>query len=203
MIGFRGASRYYDERYRDGFALECRAMHKVREDMGLDERQADGAVLPHGRRGTPRASPRWRANGLVRGEHGLEVYVMCEIPSNVILAERVRRGLRRLLDRLATTSRSSCSASIAIRELVAHLFDERNEAVKRTDRAGDQRGARAPAARSASAARRPATIPSSPGSWSTEGIDSLSLNPDSQLKTMLAIVELEQTLALSPAGPLT
>src|ERR1041385_7967402 len=85
MIGFRGASRYYDERYREGFALECRAIRRVREEMGL--RNVIVMIpfcrtLEEGRR----VLQEMERNGLRRGENGLEVYVMCEIPNNVLLA---------------------------------------------------------------------------------------------------------------------
>ena len=100
MLGFRGASRYYDPRYRDGLRARVPGDEAGPRRDGADERQADGPVLPD-RRGRASASLAEMAeHGLERGENGLEVYVMCEIPSNVILAERVRRDLRRLLDRL-------------------------------------------------------------------------------------------------------
>ena len=120
MLGFRGASRYYAPRYRDGFALECRAMRQVRDEMGLHECQADGPVLPHVEEGR-RVHGEMARHGLDRGENGLEVYVMCEIPSNVILAEEFAADLRRLLDRLATISPSSSWASIATPRSSRHL----------------------------------------------------------------------------------
>ena len=85
MLGFRGASRYYDERYREGFALECRAMRKVREEMGLENVKLMVPfcrTVEEGRR----VIAEMAGHGLVQGERGLEVYVMCEIPSNVTLA---------------------------------------------------------------------------------------------------------------------
>ena len=109
MLGFRGASRYYHPRYRDGFALECRAMKKVRDEMGLTNVKLMVPfcrTVEEGRR----VIAEMEKNGLKQGENGLEVYVMCEIPSNVILADEFCRGLRRVLDRLerpdATGSRS-------------------------------------------------------------------------------------------------
>jgi len=90
MLGFRGASRYYDDRYREGFALECRALRKVREEMGFTNVVI---MVPFCR--SPAEADRVLAvmaeNGLVRGENGLEIYMMCEIPSNVILAEEFAR----------------------------------------------------------------------------------------------------------------
>ena len=101
MIGFRGASRYYSPRYREGFALECRAIQRLREEMGFDNVVV---MIPFCRstEGGRRVLAVMAENGLRRGENGLQVYVMCEIPSNVILRQGVRRALRRLLDRLAT-----------------------------------------------------------------------------------------------------
>src|SRR5262249_13714877 len=85
MIGFRGASRYYDERYREGFALECKAVRRVREEMGLDNVIV---MVPFCRtlEEARRVLKEMEASGLRRGEKGLQVYVMCEIPNNVVLA---------------------------------------------------------------------------------------------------------------------
>ena len=86
MLGFRGASRYYNPRYQAGFALECRAMKKVREEMGLTNLKLMVPfcrTVEEGRK----VIAEMEKNGLRRGENGLEVYVMCEIPSNVILAD--------------------------------------------------------------------------------------------------------------------
>src|SRR3546814_4329676 len=86
MLGFRGASRYYSPRYREGFALECRAIRRLREDMGFKNVVV---MIPFCR--SPREADRvievMAENGLTRGEAGLEIYVMCEIPSNVVLAK--------------------------------------------------------------------------------------------------------------------
>src|SRR3990167_7453739 len=86
MLGFRGASRYYDDRYRSGFALECRAVRKVREEMGLTNLKV---MIPFCRTVEEgrQVQQEMEKNGLKRGENGLEIYVMCEIPSNVILAD--------------------------------------------------------------------------------------------------------------------
>ena len=86
MLGFRGASRYYNESYRDGFALECRAMKKVRDDMGLTNVKL---MIPFCRTVEEgrKVIAEMEEHGLRRGQNGLELYVMCEIPSNVILAD--------------------------------------------------------------------------------------------------------------------
>src|SRR4029079_6785554 len=86
MIGFRGASRYYDQRYREGCALECKAIRRVREELGLTNVKVMipfCRTLEEGRRVLAELAQ----NGLRRGDHELEVYVMCEIPNNVVLAE--------------------------------------------------------------------------------------------------------------------
>jgi pyruvate,water dikinase len=99
MIGFRGASRYYHERYRDGFALECKAMKKVREEMGLTNVKL---MIPFCRtvEEGKKVIAEMEKHGLKRGENALEIYVMCEIPSNVILADEFFAGVRRFFDRL-------------------------------------------------------------------------------------------------------
>jgi pyruvate,water dikinase len=195
MLGFRGASRYYDERYRAGFALECRAMRKVREDMGLENVKLMVPfcrTVEEGRR----VIKEMAANGLVQGERQLEIYVMCEIPSNVILA----REFAEIFDGFSIGSNDLTQLVLGVdrdSELVAHLFDERNEAVKRTI-AQVIKAAHAAGRKIGICGQAPSDYPEFAQFLVTEGIDSLSLNPDSQLKTMLAIVELEQTLRVEP-----
>jgi len=129
MLGFRGASRYHDEAYREAFALECRALVRVRREMGLGNVKV---MVPFCR--TPEEGRRvleeMAANGLARGAGGLEVYVMCEIPSNVVLAERFAEvfdgfsiGSNDLTQLVLGVDRDSAR--------VAPLFDERDEAVTR------------------------------------------------------------------------
>lgn len=197
MIGFRGASRYYDERYREGFALECRAMHKVREVMGLENVKLMVPfcrTVDEGRR----VIAEMRKNGLVQGERGLEVYVMCEIPSNVILAEEFAQ----VFDGFSIGSNDLTQLTLGVdrdSDLVAHLFDERNEAVMRTI-AQVIAAAHVAGRKIGICGQAPSDYPDFARFLVTEGIDSLSLNPDSQLKTMLAIVELEKTRALHAVG---
>jgi pyruvate,water dikinase len=190
MLGFRGASRYYDDRYRDGFALECRAMRKVRDEMGL---QNVKLMVPfcrtveEGRRVIAEMS----ANGLVQGERGLEIYVMCEIPSNVTLA----REFAEVFDGFSIGSNDLTQLVLGVdrdSELVAHLFDERNEAVTRTI-AQVIHAAQAAGRKIGICGQAPSDYPEFARFLVTEGIDSISLNPDSVLKTMLAIVDLEGT----------
>ncbi len=128
MIGLRGASRYYSERYREGFALECQAMRKAREEIGVDNVIL---MVPFCR--TPAEADRVLAlmaeHGLERGRNGLQIYVMCEVPSNVILAEQFAMrfdgfsiGSNDLTQLVLGVDRNSTD--------LRSLFDERDEAVK-------------------------------------------------------------------------
>jgi pyruvate, water dikinase len=194
MLGFRGASRYYDERYREGFALECRAMRKVREVMGL---QNVKLMVPfcrtvgEGRR----VIAEMASHGLVQGERGLEIYVMCEIPSNVTLAAEFAKvfdgfsiGSNDLTQLILGVDRDSA--------FVAHLFDDRNDAVTQTI-AQVIRAAHAAGRKIGICGQAPSDYPEFAQFLVAQGIDSISLNPDSVLKTMLAIVEAEKAIRTS------
>lgn len=188
MLGFRGASRYYDDRYRDGFALECRAMRKVREEMGL---QNVKLMVPFCRTVDEgrRVITEMAANGLVQGEAGLEVYVMCEVPSNVILA----REFAGVFDGFSIGSNDLTQLVLGVdrdSDLVAHLFDERNEAVMRTIARAIE-SAHAAGRKIGICGQAPSDYPEFAQFLVKEGIDSLSLNPDSVLKTMIAIADIE------------
>jgi pyruvate,water dikinase len=191
MLGFRGASRYYDARYREGFALECRAMRKVREDIGLENVKLMVPfcrTVEEGRR----VIAEMAANGLVQGERGLEIYVMCEIPSNVILAKEFAE----VFDGFSIGSNDLTQLVLGVdrdSELVAHLFDERNEAVKRI-LAQVIAAAHAAGRKIGICGQAPSDYPEVAQFLVSEGIDSLSLNADSQFKTMLAVVDLESRL---------
>jgi pyruvate, water dikinase len=208
MLGFRGASRYYDERYREGFGLECRAMRKVREVMGL---QNVKLMVPFCRTVEEgrRVIAEMASHGLIQGERGLEVYVMCEIPSNVTLAAQFAE----VFDGFSIGSNDLTQLILGVdrdSELVAHLFDERNDAVTRTI-AQVIRAAHAAGRKIGICGQAPSDYPEFAQFLVAQGIDSISLNPDSVLKTMLAIVEAEKTIATSaaetaqnstpPAGP--
>jgi pyruvate,water dikinase len=128
MLGFRGASRYYSPEYRDGFALECRAIRRLREEMGF---RNVVVMIPFCR--SPDEADRvlkvMAENGLARGEKGLEVYVMCEIPSNVILAA----AFAERFDGFSIGSNDLTQLTLGVdrdSELLASLFDEQDEAVK-------------------------------------------------------------------------
>jgi pyruvate,water dikinase len=128
MIGFRGASRYYDERYREGFALECRAIRRVRDQMGLTNVLV---MIPFCRTlGEGRSVlSEMEKNGLRRGENGLEVYVMCEIPNNVVLGSEFAD----LFDGFSIGSNDLTQLTLGVdrdSELLAHIFDETDPGVK-------------------------------------------------------------------------
>lgn len=176
MIGFRGASRYYDDRYREAFALECQAIKRIRDDMGLENLKVMipfCRTLEEGRR----VIGELEANGLKRGENGLEVWVMCEIPSNAILAAEFSE----LFDGFSIGSNDLTQLTLGVdrdSELLLHLFDERDLAVKRmietvvreAHRCGRKVGI---------CGEAPSNYPEV-ASWLADiGIDSISLNADS------------------------
>lgn len=189
MIGFRGASRYGDPRYREGFLLECRAMKKVREEMGLtnvklmipfcrtvDEGKNVLAVMAEA--------------GLRRNENGLEIYVMCEIPANVILTEEFAQ----IFDGFSIGSNDLTQLTLGLDRdsaIVAHLFDERNPAVLRLI-ADVIRRAHACGRKVGICGQAPSDYPEFARFLVGCGIDSISLNPDTVLKTTQDIVEMER-----------
>ena len=195
MLGFRGASRYYDDRYREGFALECRAMRKVRDEMGLENVKLMVPfcrTVEEGRLVIAELA----VNGLVQAERGLEIYVMCEIPSNVTLAKEFAE----VFDGFSIGSNDLTQLVLGVdrdSELVAHLFDERNDAVKRTI-AQVIHSAQAAGRKIGICGQAPSDYPEFARFLVAEGIDSISLNPDSVLKTMLAISALETSEAREP-----
>lgn len=189
MLGFRGASRYYNPRYRDGFALECRAMKKVREQMGLTNLKL---MIPFCR--TPEEGRRVIAemekNGLRRGEAGLEIYVMCEIPSNVILADEYAD----IFDGFSIGSNDLTQLVLGVdrdSEIVAPLFNERNEAVTRMI-SQVIKAAKARGRKIGICGQAPSDYPEFARFLVQEGIDSISLNPDAVIKTTLDIGLLER-----------
>lgn len=188
MIGFRGASRYYDPRYQDGFLLECQAMRHAREVMGLTNIKL---MIPFCRtvaEGEKVLAVMEQA-GLKRGSNGLEVYVMCEIPSNVVLAE----DFARIFDGFSIGSNDLTQLTLGLdrdSSIVAHLFDERNPAVmrliedviKRVKTCGRKIGI---------CGQAPSDYPEFAQFLVRCCIDSISLTPDTILKTTQAILEME------------
>jgi pyruvate,water dikinase len=188
MLGFRGASRYYDPRYRDGFALECRAMKRARDEMGLTNLKLMVPFCRTVEEGRKVVAELAR-HGLVRGEGGLEIYVMCEIPSNVILAERFAE----VFDGFSIGSNDLTQLVLGVdrdSEIVAHLFDERDEAVT-TMIARVIRAARAAGRKIGICGQAPSDYPEFARFLVEQGIDSISLNPDAVLKTTVTILEAE------------
>lgn len=188
MLGFRGASRYYNPRYQAGFALECAAMKKVRDAFGLKNVKLMVPfcrTVDEGRR----VIAEMAEHGLTRGEDGLEIYVMCEIPSNVILAEEFAE----IFDGFSIGSNDLTQLILGVdrdSEIVAPIFDERNPAVKKMiteviavcRRKGRKIGI---------CGQAPSDYPEFAQFLVEQKIDSISLNPDTVLKTTLAILERE------------
>ncbi|HET9429443.1 MAG TPA: phosphoenolpyruvate synthase [Allosphingosinicella sp.] len=200
MLGFRGASRYYDDRYREGFALECRAIRQARETLGFDNLVV---MVPFCR--TPAEADRVIAvmaeNGLKRGEAGLQIYMMCEIPSNVILAEEFARrfdgfsiGSNDLTQLVLGVDRDS--------DILASLFDERDEAVKRMI-AEVIAKARKSKTKIGICGQAPSNHPDFAAFLVAQGIDSISLNPDSFVGTIGHIAAAEASSPLAAAEPST
>ena len=190
MLGFRGASRYYDPRYRDGFALECQAMRQVRDEMGLTNVKL---MIPFCRTVDEgrKVLAEMATHGLRQGENGLEVYVMCELPSNVILAEAFAEifngfsiGSNDLTQLVLGVDRDSA--------IVAHLFDERDPAVKMMI-AQVIKVAKATGRKIGICGQAPSDYPEFAQFLVEQGIESMSLNPDAVLKTLLAVAEMEKT----------
>ena len=185
MLGFRGASRYYDPRYRAGFALECRALLRVRRDMGLVNVKV---MVPFCR--TPEEGRKVLAematNGLRRGENGLEVYVMCEIPSNVVSAD----AFADVFDGFSIGSNDLTQLVLGVdrdSEVVAHVFDERDPAVM-TMIASVIRTAKRRRRKIGICGQAPSDYPEFARFVVEEGIDSISLNPDAVLRTTLMLL---------------
>lgn len=189
MLGWRGASRYHAPGFRDAFALECRALRRVRQGMGL----ANVIVMvPFCR--TPREGEQVLAelarHGLVRGENGLQVWMMCELPANVIALE----AYANLFDGFSIGSNDLTQLTLGIDRdstLVAELFDERDEAVLAMIRLAI-RTARRCGRPIGLCGQAPSDHPGFAALLVAEGIDSISLNPDSVISTRLAVAELER-----------
>ncbi|MEG4811078.1 phosphoenolpyruvate synthase [Microcoleus sp. F8-D3] len=188
MIGWRGASRYYDPNYREAYALECKALKRVRDEMGLTNVIP---MIPFCR--TPEEGRKVLAemakHGLVKGENGLQVYVMCELPSNVIFADEFAQ----VFDGFSIGSNDLTQLTLGLDRdsaLVAHIFDERNEAVKRMV-AIAIKAAKKYDRKIGICGQAPSDYPEFARFLVELGIDSISLNPDSVLKTLLDVAKVE------------
>lgn len=182
MLGFRGASRYSHPKYKPAFALECAAIRRVRDDMGLVNVKM---MIPFCRTVEEgrKVLDTMAEFGLRRGENGLEVYVMCEIPSNVILAEQFAE----IFDGFSIGSNDLTQLTLGLdrdSEIVAPIFDERNPAVKALI-AQVIRVAKRQGRKIGICGQAPSDYPEFAAFLVKEGIDSMSLNPDSVIKTML------------------
>ncbi|MDA8160764.1 MAG: phosphoenolpyruvate synthase [Desulfobacteraceae bacterium] len=195
MIGWRGASRYYDEKYKVAFELECKALKKVRNDMGLANVKL---MVPFCR--TPEEGRKvievMREFGLRQGENGLEVYVMCEIPSNVISAD----AFSDVFDGFSIGSNDLTQLTLGLdrdSDLVAHIYDERNAAVKTMVKmvidTAKRRGRKI-----GICGQAPSDFPEFATFLVECGIDSISLISDTVIKTRLAIAKKEKELGIAP-----
>ena len=191
MIGFRGASRYYDDRYRDGFVLECKAMKKVRNEMGLNNvklmvpfcRTIDEAI---------KVVDVLAQNGIVQGENGLELYMMVEIPSNVILIEEFGE----IFDGFSIGSNDLTQLTLGLDRdsaLISHIFDERNkavtnlirEAITKANKMGKKIGI---------CGQAPSDYPEFAEFLVECGINSISLISDTVIETTLNVLKTEKRL---------
>lgn len=193
MLGWRGASRYYDERFKPAFGLECKAIKKVRDEMGLTNVKV---MVPFCR--TPEEGRKvievMEEFGLKQGENGLEVYVMCEIPSNVILADEFAD----VFDGFSIGSNDLTQLTLGLdrdSDLVAHIFDERNEAVKRLVKyVIDVAHRHEPRRKIGICGQAPSDFPEFAEFLVECGIDSMSLNPDVVISTRLNVAKTEKRL---------
>lgn len=188
MIGFRGASRYYSPRYREGFALECRAVRRVREEMGFKNLIV---MIPFCRstKEADRVLAVMAENGLRRGEDGLQVYVMCEIPSNVILA----RSFAERFDGFSIGSNDLTQLTLGVDRdsgELAELFDEQDEAVKWMIRSVITEAHKA-GAKVGLCGQAPSDHPEFARFLVDCGIDSLSVTPDSFIAVKRHVAEAE------------
>jgi pyruvate,water dikinase len=197
MLGFRGASRYYDERYREGFQLECLALRRVREDMGLTNVKA---MIPFCRtvEEGKRVIELMAENGLPQGKNDLEIYAMCELPSNVVFADEFLR----IFDGYSIGSNDLTQLTLGLdrdSEMVAHLFDERDGAVEKmismaidaAHRAGKKIGI---------CGQAPSDYPEFARFLVEKGISSISLNPDTVIQTTAIILNAEADFAKQAAA---
>jgi pyruvate,water dikinase len=191
MIGFRGASRYAHPAYAAGFALECAALKRAREIIGLTNIRV---MVPFCRRveEAERVLAKMQEFGLGRGENGLEVYVMCEVPNNVMLIDEFARHF----DGFSIGSNDLTQLTLGVdrdSEIVAFDFDERDSGVMKMIELAVE-GARRNGRHSGICGQAPSDYPEIAERLVRVGIDSISLNPDSVLKTTRHVLEVERTL---------
>ncbi len=190
MLGWRGAARYYDKGYREAFALECYAIKRVRDSMGLTNvipmipfcRTPDEGLM---------VLTEMAKHGLKQGVNDLQVYVMCELPNNVIMAEEFAQ----VFDGFSIGSNDLTQLTLGLDRdsaLVARLFDERSEGVKRMVKLAIA-AAKQHNRKIGICGQAPSDYPEFAQFLVEQGIDSISLNPDSVLKTMLEVAKVENS----------
>ena len=189
MIGFRGASRYTHPAYAEGFALECEAMKRVRDEMGFTNVIL---MIPFCRRVKEGRDviEAMAGNGLIRGENSLEIYVMCEIPNNVILIDEFSE----VFDGFSIGSNDLTQLTLGVdrdSEIVAFDYDERDSGVMKMIEMAVS-GAKRNGRHSGICGQAPSDYPEVAEFLVRLGIDSISLNPDSVIKTIQHVAALEK-----------
>ena len=195
MLGFRGASRYYSDRYREGFGLECRAVRMVRDEMGL---RNVVPMIPFCRtvEEAEKVVEEMRRNGLERGENGLRLFIMCEIPNNFLLIDEFSR----YFDGFSIGSNDLTQLVLGIdrdSDILAREFDERDEGVLKAMSLSVQ-GALRNDRHSGICGQAPSDYPEVAEFLVREGIDSISVNPDSLMSVTLKVVRTEEELGRNP-----
>jgi pyruvate,water dikinase len=194
MLGFRGASRYAHPAYRDGFALECKALRRVRDEMGLTNVKL---MIPFCRRVDEgeRVLEVMAQNGLRRGDKGLEIYVMCEIPNNVIQID----AFAEIFDGFSIGSNDLTQLVLGVdrdSELVAFDFDERDDGVIEMLRQAIT-GAHRSGKHVGICGQGPSDFPDLAERLVEFGIDSMSLNPDTVVQTRQIVADVEARVVVS------
>jgi pyruvate, water dikinase len=189
MIGFRGASRYYDDRYKPGFRLECLALCRAREEMGLTNIKP---MIPFCRtvEEGEKVIALMAEYGLVQGENDLEIYAMCELPANVVFAAEFLK----VFDGYSIGSNDLTQLALGLdrdSEMVAHLFDERNGAVEKMVAMAID-AAKAAGKKIGICGQAPSDYPEFAEFLVRRGINSISLNPDTVIQTTHQILETEK-----------
>ncbi len=192
MLGFRGASRYYDERYKAGFRLECLALQRVREDMGLTNVKA---MIPFVRtvEEGKKVIDLMAEFDVPQGENDLEIYAMCELPANVVFADEFLK----VFDGYSIGSNDLTQLALGLdrdSEMVAHLFDERNGAVEKMVAMAIEAAIRNNK-KIGICGQAPSDYPEFAEFLVKKGINSISLNPDTVVQTTQTILEMEKDLA--------
>jgi pyruvate,water dikinase len=195
MIGFRGACRYYDEDYLEGFGLECLAMKKARDEMGLTNVKLMIPFVRTAEEGRLVVAE-MRKYGLIQGQNGLEIYMMCEVPSNVIMADEFSE----IFDGFSIGSNDLTQLVLGLdrdSEKISHIFDERDPAVKRMVQWVIEK-AKKNGKKIGICGQAPSDYPDFAEFLVQCGIDSLSLNPDTVFKTTEKVLQVEKALGRLP-----